>query len=197
MSWIACGPSAGSDRSRTDRSRPSCSADSKAGMTGSLSDRANGSRGDSLARGLARKRTGQQSLLAQREAGPWRAHTRPGPGKSVTDRCRSHARSVPLQHARQPATLTGAGHRHHRRPAGTGTGRLRPGSARERSMDLFDLSGKTAVVTGGSRGIGLMIARGLLEAGARVYISSRKADACAAAERELTHYGKIVAIPAD
>ena len=64
-------------------------------------------------------------------------------------------------------------------------------------MDLFDLSGKTAVVTGGSRGIGLMIARGLLEAGARVYISSRKADACAAAERELTHYGKIVAIPAD
>ncbi len=64
-------------------------------------------------------------------------------------------------------------------------------------MDLFDLSGKTAVVTGGSRGIGMMIARGLLEAGARVYISSRKADACAAAERELTQYGKIVAIPAD
>ena len=64
-------------------------------------------------------------------------------------------------------------------------------------MDLFDLSGKTAVVTGGSRGIGLMIARGLLQAGARVYISSRKADACAAAERELTPYGKIVAIPAD
>ena len=64
-------------------------------------------------------------------------------------------------------------------------------------MDLFDLSGKTAVVTGGSRGIGLMIARGLLEAGARVYISSRKADACAAAERELTQYGQIVAIPAD
>src|SRR5499427_643020 len=64
-------------------------------------------------------------------------------------------------------------------------------------MDLFDLSGKTAVVTGGSRGIGLMIARGLLQAGARVYISSRKADACAAAERELTQYGKIVAIPAD
>src|SRR5215469_8465010 len=70
-------------------------------------------------------------------------------------------------------------------------------SARESSMDLFDLSGKTAVVTGGSRGIGFMIARGLLEAGARVYISSRKADACAAAERELTQYGKIVAIPAD
>src|SRR5215468_9943065 len=64
-------------------------------------------------------------------------------------------------------------------------------------MDLFDLSGKTAVVTGGSRGIGLMIARGLLEAGARVYISSRKADACAAAERELTRYGMVAAVPAD
>ena len=64
-------------------------------------------------------------------------------------------------------------------------------------MDLFDLSGKSAVVTGGSRGIGLMIARGLLEAGARVYISSRKADACAAAERDLTRYGMVAAVPAD
>jgi NAD(P)-dependent dehydrogenase (short-subunit alcohol dehydrogenase family) len=64
-------------------------------------------------------------------------------------------------------------------------------------MDLFDLSGKTAVVTGGTRGIGLMIARGLLEAGARVYISSRKADAGKAAEQELARYGAVVAIPAD
>jgi len=64
-------------------------------------------------------------------------------------------------------------------------------------MDLFDLSGKAAVVTGGSRGIGLMIARGLLEAGARVYISSRKAGACAAAEAQLRQYGTVAAIPAD
>jgi NAD(P)-dependent dehydrogenase (short-subunit alcohol dehydrogenase family) len=64
-------------------------------------------------------------------------------------------------------------------------------------MDLFDLSGKTAVVTGGTRGIGLMIARGLLEAGARVYISSRKPDGCAAAEAELSQHGPVTAIPAD
>src|SRR5258708_19194518 len=64
-------------------------------------------------------------------------------------------------------------------------------------MDLFDLSGKTAVVTGGTRGIGLMIARGLLEAGARVYISSRKADGCAAAEAELSEYGPGTAISAN
>ena len=64
-------------------------------------------------------------------------------------------------------------------------------------MTLFDLSGKTAVVTGGTRGIGLMMARGLLEAGARVYISSRKADACADAAQELSRYGTVTAIPAD
>jgi NAD(P)-dependent dehydrogenase (short-subunit alcohol dehydrogenase family) len=64
-------------------------------------------------------------------------------------------------------------------------------------MTLFDLSGKTAVVTGGTRGIGFMMARGLLEAGARVYISSRKADACAAAARELGPCGTVTAIPAN
>jgi NAD(P)-dependent dehydrogenase (short-subunit alcohol dehydrogenase family) len=63
--------------------------------------------------------------------------------------------------------------------------------------DLFGLTGKTAVVTGGTRGIGQMIARGLLQAGASVYISSRKADACAAAEAELSAFGRVTAIPAD
>ena len=62
-------------------------------------------------------------------------------------------------------------------------------------MDLFDLSGKTAVVTGGSRGIGLMIARGLLQAGAQVYISSRKADACAEAVKELSGHGPVPPFP--
>jgi NAD(P)-dependent dehydrogenase (short-subunit alcohol dehydrogenase family) len=64
-------------------------------------------------------------------------------------------------------------------------------------MDLFDLHGKVAVVTGGTRGIGLMIARGLLQAGARVYISSRKPEGCASAERELSEYGEVTAIAAD
>ena len=64
-------------------------------------------------------------------------------------------------------------------------------------MSLFDLSGKSAVVTGGTRGIGMMVARGLLEAGARVWISSRKADACEQAREELSAFGEVVAIPAD
>ncbi|SFO27890.1 NAD(P)-dependent dehydrogenase, short-chain alcohol dehydrogenase family [Pseudonocardia ammonioxydans] len=62
---------------------------------------------------------------------------------------------------------------------------------------LFDLTGRTALVTGGSRGIGLMIARGLLDAGAKVVISSRKPDACDDAVRELAQRGDVRAIPAD
>jgi NAD(P)-dependent dehydrogenase (short-subunit alcohol dehydrogenase family) len=64
-------------------------------------------------------------------------------------------------------------------------------------VDLFDLTGKVAVVTGGTRGIGLMMARGLLDAGARVYVCSRGADACAAAESELSAHGDVTAFPAD
>ena len=64
-------------------------------------------------------------------------------------------------------------------------------------MTLFDLTGKTALVTGGTRGIGMMIARGLLDAGARVAISSRKADACEEARAELAPHGDVVAFPMD
>ncbi len=63
--------------------------------------------------------------------------------------------------------------------------------------DLFSVAGKTALVTGGSRGIGLMIARGLVEAGARVYISSRKADVCERVAAELSEFGECIALPAD
>jgi len=63
--------------------------------------------------------------------------------------------------------------------------------------DLFSVRGRTAVVTGGSRGIGLMIARGLLEAGAEVIISSRKADACERAVTELRPLGNVTALAAD
>ena len=63
--------------------------------------------------------------------------------------------------------------------------------------DLFSIAGKVAVVTGGSRGIGLMIARGYVEAGARVYISSRKADVCDEVAKELSKSGACLSVPAD
>ncbi len=62
---------------------------------------------------------------------------------------------------------------------------------------LFSIKGKTALITGGSRGIGLMIARGFLESGARVYISSRKKDVCDAVARELSKVGECISVPAD
>jgi NAD(P)-dependent dehydrogenase (short-subunit alcohol dehydrogenase family) len=63
--------------------------------------------------------------------------------------------------------------------------------------DLFSIEGKVALVTGGSRGIGLMIARGYAENGARVYVSARSADACAEAAAELSKVGTCAALPAD
>ena len=65
------------------------------------------------------------------------------------------------------------------------------------SSDIFSIKGKVAVVTGGSRGIGLMIARGFVEAGARVYISARKAQACNEAAAELSKVGECISVPAD
>jgi NAD(P)-dependent dehydrogenase (short-subunit alcohol dehydrogenase family) len=62
---------------------------------------------------------------------------------------------------------------------------------------LFDVAGKTALVTGGSRGIGLMIARGLVQAGAHVIVSSRKTADVEAAARELAAIGECHAIPGD
>jgi NAD(P)-dependent dehydrogenase (short-subunit alcohol dehydrogenase family) len=62
---------------------------------------------------------------------------------------------------------------------------------------LFDISGKAALVTGGSRGIGLMIARGLLQAGARVLVSSRKTADLEKTAKELAAIGDCEAIPGD
>lgn len=62
---------------------------------------------------------------------------------------------------------------------------------------LFSLQGRSALVTGGSRGIGRMIAEGFLRSGARVYISARKAEACNATARELSAIGPCVSLPAD
>jgi len=66
------------------------------------------------------------------------------------------------------------------------------------ALDLFTLQGRTALVTGGSRGIGKMIAAGFLAQGAKVYISSRKADACDAAAEELSQGGgTCISLPQD
>ena len=63
--------------------------------------------------------------------------------------------------------------------------------------DLFSIAGKTALVTGGSRGIGFMIARGFVEAGASVTIAARKREDVERAAAELGKHGTCVGIPAD
>jgi NAD(P)-dependent dehydrogenase (short-subunit alcohol dehydrogenase family) len=64
-------------------------------------------------------------------------------------------------------------------------------------QELFSVRGKKAIVTGGTRGIGYMIAQGLLEAGAEVFITSRKADACEQAAQELGKFGTVHAFARD
>lgn len=65
------------------------------------------------------------------------------------------------------------------------------------TTDLFSLAGRVALVTGGSRGIGRMIAAGFIAQGAKVYISSRKADACEKTAADLSRDGSCTALPAD
>ncbi|MCB1038007.1 MAG: SDR family oxidoreductase [Acidimicrobiales bacterium] len=63
--------------------------------------------------------------------------------------------------------------------------------------DLFDVTDKVVVVTGGTRGIGRMIAGGFVAGGADVIVSSRKADACEETAAALSEHGRCTAIPAD
>ena len=63
--------------------------------------------------------------------------------------------------------------------------------------DLFSLEGRTALITGGSRGIGRMIAEGFLAQGAKVYINARKASACKHTANELSTLGPCFSLPGD
>jgi len=69
---------------------------------------------------------------------------------------------------------------------------------KEKQMkDLFSVKGKVALVTGGSRGIGEMIANGYIQNGAKVYISSRKKAVCDELAKELSKHGECISLPFD
>lgn len=74
---------------------------------------------------------------------------------------------------------------------------MRPTTENSPADQLFDVSGKKVVVTGGSRGIGAMIARGFLNAGAEVLISARKTDQLETAKQELSALGPVETVQAD
>jgi NAD(P)-dependent dehydrogenase (short-subunit alcohol dehydrogenase family) len=72
-----------------------------------------------------------------------------------------------------------------------------PSADRNGKRDMLDITGKVALVTGGSRGIGEFIAEALVKAGAKVYVSSRKADACEATAAALSKFGACISLPFD
>lgn len=74
---------------------------------------------------------------------------------------------------------------------------MRPTTENSPADQLFAVRGKNVVITGGSRGIGAMLARGFLNAGADVLISARKADQLQAAKDELSAIGEVTTVQAD
>ena len=68
---------------------------------------------------------------------------------------------------------------------------------RDNMKDLFNVEGKVALVTGGSRGIGAMIAEGFVKNGVKTYITSRKSEQCDNKADELSKFGECISIPAD
>ena len=68
---------------------------------------------------------------------------------------------------------------------------------RDYMKDLFNVEGKVALVTGGSRGIGAMIAEGFVKNGVKTYITSRKSEQCNKKADELSKFGECISIPAD
>src|SRR5438105_53744 len=115
-----------------------------------------------------------------------RSSKQPAPGA-----LRKRHRPAPLAPRRLWADSIGASVRALAAPA------LRHRFRRHPMTDLFSLEGRSALITGGSRGIGRMIAAGFLAQGARVYISARKAEACNQTAQELSALGHCVSLPAD
>ena len=68
---------------------------------------------------------------------------------------------------------------------------------RDNMKDLFNVEGKVALVTGGSRGIGAMIAEGFVKNGVKTYITSRKSEQCNNKADELSKFGECISIPTD
>ena len=144
-------------------------------------------------RAAARGRPPRPPARASTTAAPRCATTGPSTARRAATRSGSPATAAPACPACAAARRCGArcstgGPPRGARPA---SGAVAAGPPRghagrvARMDDLFSIDGKVALVTGGSSGIGLMIARGFVEAGARVYISSRKADVCEKVAAEL------------
>ena len=109
----------------------------------------------------------------------------------LADRQQSRGRPGPA--ARHHPHLSGRG----RPVTGARRASLRSMTGTQELLDTFDIRGRTAIVTGGSQGIGRAIALGFASVGANVVVASRKADACAATVAEITAAGGSALVGAD